>query len=269
MLFHNHDPCLGKEFAMPSSQSASTTETAMTSRRDALRLAVSAAIAAGAASHLRLSAWAQTTFPTRVRVLHASPELGQVEVLFNGNEELDEFDYGQTSDWITVDPGVLRMTIRRDRAGMNYVVYDNVYPVAADEDYDLVISDPLVIPVPVDRGPLRGNTFRVRMVHASIDTPTVDIALVNTGAVDAEAVGTLNYAEATAPMVLPARAYDLEVRVSDTEEVLLALPATAFDAGKSYNLILYGKPGDEDAPLTLAVLADEVHTGEASATPSP
>jgi len=254
---------------MPMSQRVSTQEPGMTSRREALRMAVAGAIAAGAASRLTLSAQAQTTFPTRVRVLHASPELGQVEVLFNGSEELDEFDYAQTSDWITVDPGTLRMTIRRDRAGMNYVVYDNVYPVAADEDYDLVISDPLVVPVPVDRAPLRENATRARMVHASIDTPTVDIVIVNTGAVDAEAMATLNYAEGSDTIDLPARAYDLEVRVSDTGEVLLALPGTTFDAGKTYNLILYGKPGDEDAPLTLAVLADDVRSEAAGATPSP
>ena len=86
-------------------------------------------------------------------MLHASPELGKVEVHINGQEELDEFTYGMVSDWIEVEPGTARVTIHRDRAGINYVVYDAYVPIVPDEDYDLIIADPLLsgptlLPVP-------------------------------------------------------------------------------------------------------------------------
>ena len=41
---------------------------------------------------------------TRVQVLHADPALGQVEVFINDDEVLDEFTYGQQSDWIDFQP---------------------------------------------------------------------------------------------------------------------------------------------------------------------
>src|SRR3954453_16548691 len=85
-------------------------------RRGVLRAAGAGAIAAVLGGRLGLLAGAQASFPTRIRVLHAAPELGKVEVFFNGEKKLDEFDYGTTSDWIQVDPGVVRATVRRDRA---------------------------------------------------------------------------------------------------------------------------------------------------------
>ena len=58
---------------------------------------------------------------------------------------LDEFDYGEQSDWIDFQPGGARVTITADRAGFNYAVFDAVYPAPAGNDYYLVITDALVI----------------------------------------------------------------------------------------------------------------------------
>ena len=73
---------------------------------------------------LSTPAYAQSRFPGRFRVLHASPDLGKIEVLFNGEKKLDEFEYGQASDWIDVDPGLVRITVQRDRLFINDVVFD-------------------------------------------------------------------------------------------------------------------------------------------------
>ena len=75
-------------------------------------------------------------------MLHASPELGRGEISFN-NTVLDTFDYEQESDWITVDPGLVRVTTPRERLGINTVVFDLAY-----ERFTLIITDPLLIPAP-------------------------------------------------------------------------------------------------------------------------
>jgi hypothetical protein len=188
-----------------------------------------------------------------VRALHAAPELGKVEVLFNGAKQLDEFEYGTTSDWIEIDPGVVRITISRDRAGINYFVFDAIAPVVANEDYNLIISDPLVIPAPVDRSPLPPDTSRVRVVHASVDIPAVDIAL--------------EYAQLSDPVEVPAGSYDLEVRLHSTGEVALDLPGVVAEPSMIYDLVAYGKPGNDTTPLTVATLTDEARAGTA-ATPT-
>ena len=68
---------------------------------------------------------------TRVQIMHASPDLGKVEVAINYDTKLDEFTYGKVSDWIDIQPGSNRVTITEDRAGFNYAVFDAMYPVPA------------------------------------------------------------------------------------------------------------------------------------------
>jgi hypothetical protein len=239
-------------------------ETVLSSRRAALRTAGAGVVATLIAGRLGSVARAQSPFPTRIRVLHAAPPLGEVEVLFNGEEKLDEFAYGTTSDWIEVGAGVVRVTIRRDRAGINYIVYDAIAPVVANEDYELILSDPLVIPVPVDRSPLASDTARVRVVHASVDVPPIDIAIKGGDVV----IENLAYGQLSEPLEVPAGSYDLEARLHDTGEVALELPTFTAEAGMVYQVVAYGIPGDSEAPLTVATLSDEARPPMAAATPT-
>ena len=66
--------------------------------------------------------------PDAGSVLHASPTLGKIEVHINYDEVVDEFTYGEQSDWIDFQPGGARVTITADRAGFNYAIFDAVYP---------------------------------------------------------------------------------------------------------------------------------------------
>src|SRR5687768_2400647 len=42
---------------------------------------------------------------TRAVFLHASPNMGEVELSLNWETELEEFGYGDQSDWVDVPPG--------------------------------------------------------------------------------------------------------------------------------------------------------------------
>jgi hypothetical protein len=239
-------------------------QTRRQSRRGLLGLASAGAMALALRGRFSISAYAQTAFPGRFRVLHASPDLGKIEVLFNGEKKLDEFQYGQASDWIDVDPGLVRITVQRDRLLINDVVFDLAIPVIADEHYEFIISDPLVIPAPVDRAPLPVDTARARAIHASIDTPVIDIAMKGG---DPVLIG-LGYGQITAPLEVPAGLYDLELRVHETGEVLAEVPQVPLGAGTVSDLVIYGKPGDANAPLTVSVLTDPVRVLPAGATPA-
>jgi hypothetical protein len=232
-------------------------------RRGALQVSVAAAVAAGVGRWQAAPAGAQSAFPTRVRVFHGAPDLGKVEVRFNGQKTLDEFTYGSTSDWIDLQPGVVRVSVNQDRAGLNWLVFDTIYPVAVDNDYTLVLSSPLVIPAVVDTDPLPANTSRVRFIHASVDTPAVDVAVAGKAA----AVANVSYGQLSAPLEVPAGTVDMEVRRHGTNEVLLPLPGGVFKPGMTYEAILYGKPGSTDTPLTVTWLTDDVRPGAPMATP--
>ena len=75
----------------------------------------------------------------------------------------------------------------------------------------------------------------------------------------------LGYGQITAPLEAPAGLYDLEFRVHETGEVLAEVP---LGAGTVSDLVIYGKPGDANAPLTVSVLTDPVRVLPAGATPA-
>ncbi|MBL8126519.1 MAG: DUF4397 domain-containing protein [Chloroflexia bacterium] len=239
-------------------------QSAWSSRRTVLRAVGAGAVVTLLSGRLGSVARAQSPFPTRIRVLHAAPPLGKVEVLFNGEKKLDEFTYGTTSDWIEVGAGLVRVTISRDRAGINYIVYDAIAPVVANEDYELILSDPLVIPVPVDRSPLAADTARVRVVHAAVDVPAVDIAQKG-GDVIIENVG---YGQLSDPLEVPAGSYDLEARLQGTSEAAFALPTLTVEGGTVYQVVAYGIPGDSETPLTVGILSDAARAPIPAATPT-
>jgi Domain of unknown function (DUF4397) len=237
-------------------------------RRILLQVLGTGTVAALATSRLAGSAVAQTTSPARVMVLHASPELGKIELHLNGDEVLDEFEYGMVSDWIEVEPGTVNLVISRDRAGINYTALEVIVPVIANQDYDLVIADPLqsepiLIPAPIDRSALPATTSRVGVIHASVALPALDIAQVGGDVL----VENLSYGQLSAPLELPAGGYDLEARVHDTGQAVFTLPHLEAASDTIYTLVIHGLPDSSDTPLSVTTMTDTVLAENGSATP--
>jgi hypothetical protein len=200
---------------------------------------------------------------TRVQVLHADPALDQLEVHINDDEVLDEFTYGQQSDWIAFQPGGARVTITADRAGFNYAIFDAVYPAPADNDYYLIITNPIVIGGVFDTNPIPDRGARVRIVQASVALPAVTV----TAKGEPNALARqLPYAATSVYTVMPAGTYDFDVALADSGEVALTVPGMVLDGDTTYDLVLMGQPGDEDHPLELRPLSD---TTRERGTPTP
>jgi Domain of unknown function (DUF4397) len=212
------------------------------------------------------SASAQDDFSvqTRVMILHASPDLGKVEVFINNDEVLDEFEYGDLSDWIDIDPGSSRLTITYDRAGFNYAAFDAVYPVPAGNDYYVVITDAIVMTSVVDRSPVDGGSARVRVAQGAVDLPAIDVK-VTPG--DIELAADLTYPRSTDYESIPPGTYDIEVTLSDTGESVMTQSGVVLDGNTVYDLVIFGEPGDDDKPLEIRTLSDTT-IEQADATPT-
>jgi hypothetical protein len=210
------------------------------------------------------SAQSDVVIQTRVQVLHASPSLGKVEVFFNDKESLDEFSYGDQSDWIDIDPGSVRVTITADRAGFNYAVFDAVYPVPAGNDYTLIISDALILASAIDTSPTLDGLARVQVVQASVDLPAVNV--VATGS-DVDFATQLTYPRSSEYQAVPAGTYDFEVTLADTGDVVVTQPGVVLEGNMVYQLVIMGSVGNEDHPLEVRTISDA--TKSESATPTP
>lgn len=202
---------------------------------------------------------------TRVRFVHAGTDQGKIEIHINGDEVLDEFEYGDVSDWIDFEPGAVRLTITHDRVGFNYSIFDSVYPVLAGNDYQVVISDMLVLSSVIDRSPVADAGARVRVVQGSVDLPPVNV--VASG--DTVNFGTqLLYSTNSDAVIVPAGTYDVEVRLAGSGDVLLAMPGLVFEADMTYDLVIMGAAGSDDHPLSLLQLSDSTVDFGLVATPS-
>jgi hypothetical protein len=212
----------------------------------------------------KATAIAQTAVPPRIRVVHAGPELGTVEVLFNSAKVLDQFAYGTNSDWLEVNPGAVRITIHTDTAGFDYVVFDAIAVVAADEDYELILATPVIVPFPVDRSPLPEGHGRIRVIQTSVQVPAADIAQQGGDVL----IDHLEFGEISNWLEVPAGSFTLEVRVPDTGQVVATIPDVTVEAGTIYDIVVYGLPGSQDMPLTAVILTDTSHAPMLDATPS-
>jgi Domain of unknown function (DUF4397) len=228
-----------------------------------------AAAFAGLASLAGLRASAQdddSAFETRVMWPQAGPSTGKVEIHINGDEVLDEFEYAGVSDWIDIDPGGNLVTITTDRAGINYAIFDTVYPVPAGNDYHAIITDVLVITNVVDRSPIVDGGARVRIVQASVDTPELNVVATS----DNTALASqLLYAQSSDYVSVPAGSFEVAVNAAATGENALT-QTVELEGDMVYDLVLMGEPGDDDKPLTLTLLGDTTveRGGTPESTPS-
>ena len=204
-----------------------------------------------------------SSLQTRVQILHADPNSDEFEVFIDGEEVLDEFGYGELSDWIDFTPGAVYVTITEDRAGFNYIVFDAVYPAPAGHDYSMVITEALVYADAFDTSPIPDGGARVRIVQGAVALPPVNVAADGTDVAFATA---LAYPRTSDYAVVPAGTYDFEVTLADTGEVALTAPGMVLEGNTTYDLVIMGQPGDENHPLELRPISA---AAMAQATPVP
>jgi len=206
----------------------------------------------------------QPTFVTRARFLHADTEGGQYEVYLNSDGVIDEFNYGDVSDWIDVDPGSVRLTLTLDRAGFNYAVFDAYYPVAAGGSFNVIITDAIIIANAVETADVRRDMARVRVVHASADTPPVNVMVAGGDVILAR---DLSFGRSSDYVEVSSGSYDIDIQAAETQQSVLSLPGVQVMAGMVYDFVAMGTPGSEDRPLEVTTLETEATTGT-PATPS-
>jgi len=202
---------------------------------------------------------------TRVQLLHASPDLDKIEVHINYDEVVDEFTYGQQSDWIDFQPGAARVTITADRAGFNYAMFDAVYPAPAGNDYYVAISSALVLAGTFDRSPVPDDSARVVVLQGSVALPAVNVTASGS---DAAWATQLGYGRTSEAAIVPAGSYDLEVSLADGGDVAISSPGMVLDGDMTYVLVIMGEPNDTDHLLEVRPLSDTTEQRSDNGTPT-
>jgi hypothetical protein len=196
----------------------------------------------------------------RVRVVHASPDAPDVDVLVDDASVLTGVPYLEASDYLDVSPGTRNVKV--NAAGTATTVIDADVSLADGADYTVIASGPLAAIEPIvlqddNSAPAAGNA-RVRAIHGAPSAPAVDIYVTAPGADLAAATPALagvEFGDVTAYIEAPAGDYQVRVASAGTKTVVIDSGTLGLSGGQVRTAIAVDAPGG-GAPFGLLVLED-------------
>jgi hypothetical protein len=229
--------------------------TTMTKTRAALALLL--AVGATACDDTETTAPAATA---QLRVVHASPDAPNVDVLADGNVALSNVAYRTASSYLEVPAGSRNLRVRP--TGTTTVVIDANANLAASGAYTVLATGrvasiaPLVLQDDLT-APTAGNV-KLRLVHASPTAGNVDIYVTAPTADLATAAPTLPnvpFRAASAYLQVPAGTYRVRVTPAGSKTVALDVNNVTLTAGQIRTAVALDAPGG-GAPFGAILLPD-------------
>lgn len=195
----------------------------------------------------------------QLRVVHASPDAPNVDVLVDAATPLTNVPFRAFSPFLDVEAGERRIRVRA--AGTATTVIDANVDLAADQPYTVIATglvagiQPLVLEDDLT-APAAGQV-KVRVVHAAPAAAGVDVYVTAPGADLATATPVLTnvpFRGFSGYLTIPAGEY--QIRVTGTGTTTVAIDATVtFTAGQIRTIVATDAPGG-GGPLAPVVLTD-------------
>lgn len=225
--------------------------------RPTIALALLATIALGACNDDDTTAPVSTA---QVRVVHASPDAPNVDVLVDGAAVLTNVAYKASSTYLDVPAGSRNLRVRA--TGTSTVVIDQTAAVTAGKRYTVLATGRVasIAPVVLEddlTAPAAGNV-KLRLVHASPTAGAVDIYVTAPGASIATATPTLAsvpFRAASGYLEVPAGTYRVRITPAGSKTVAIDVNDVALAAGQVRTAVAVDAPGG-GTPLSAILLAD-------------
>lgn len=171
-----------------------------------------------------------------VRVVHASPDAPDVDVLVDGAVALAGVPFRAASGYLEVDRGERRAQV--NPAGTTTSVIDAALTLAASRAYTVLAVDRVAVigalVLEDDRRAPAPGQVRLRLVHAAPSAGDVDVYVTAPGADLQTATPTLAgfaFKDASAYLEVPAGAYRVRITLAGTKTVAIDTGAVTLPAG--------------------------------------
>lgn len=175
-------------------------------RRMLLALGVLALMVAFVASPGNASAWSKAF----VRVVHASPAAGSVDVYVDGSKLLDDFTFGSVTGYVSVAAGSHRIQVAPDGKGAGASVIDVTVSLTGGTYYTAAAlgtqSSGFSLKAFVDNNGVRDGQASVRVYHLSPDAGPVNVAVGGT-----RVIKHLTYKHASSYLMVAPGSYTFNV----------------------------------------------------------
>lgn len=191
-----------------------------------------------------------------VRVVHASPDAPNVDVLVNNSLAFANLAFTNATPYASLAAGSYNFKVVP--AGLPGPVVINADAMLMDNvDYTITAIntlsaiEPLIL---IDDNTLITDKARVRFVHSSPDAPAVDIALKGGPVL----FGNISFKGVGDYLSVGGGTYDFEVRLAGTSTVVLDVPGIALSNSAVYTVWAMGQVSPGGAPLQAVLTTDAV-----------
>jgi ABC-type glycerol-3-phosphate transport system substrate-binding protein len=216
-----------------------------------------------AASALTAACSDDNTGPTaeaRVRVVHASPDAPEVDVLVDDAEVLGDVPYLTASDYLGVPAG--GRNVKVNAAGSTTTVIDADVSLVDGTDHTVIASGLLAAIEPIvleddNSAPAAGNV-KVRAIHGAPSAPAVDIYVTAPGAdlaAETPALSNVEFGVVADYIEAPAGDYQVRVTPTGTKTVVIDSGVLTLASGQVRTAIAVDATGG-GAPFDLLLLED-------------
>jgi hypothetical protein len=195
-----------------------------------------------------------------VRVVHASPDAPNVDVLVDDAQVLSAVPYLGSSSYLEVPSGTRNVKV--NAAGTSTTVINADLPLTAGTDYTVIAGglvssiEPLVLTD--DRTAPPAGNVKVRAVHGAPSAPAVDIYVTAPGAdlqAATPALSNVPFGAASDYLTVPAGDYQVRVTPAGSKTVVIDSGLLTLAAGQVRTAIAVDNPGG-GAPFDFLFLDD-------------
>lgn len=200
-----------------------------------------------------------------IRVLHASPDAPNVDVLVDDQVVLSDVPYKAASEFLLVERG--SRNIKVNATGTSTTVIDANLDLVRDSFTTVVATnflakiEPLVLP---DEGsPPSGSALRVRVLHSSPSAPPVDVYVTAPGTdITAEAPTLSNVAFQSFSdfLEIPEGDYQIRLTVAGDKTPVYDSGSTALAAGSIFTVVAVDAASGGTSPVSLVLLTNDPTT---------
>ena len=196
----------------------------------------------------------------RLRVVHASPDAPDVDVLVDDAEVLSDVPYLAASDYLDLSAGEHNLKV--NAAGTSTTVIDADATLADGTDYTVIASGLVADIAPIvleddNSAPAAGNA-KVRAIHGAPSAPAVDV-YVTAPEADIETatptLSTVSFGDVADYLEVPAGDYQVRVTPTGTKLVVIDSGTLALASGQVRTAIAVDAAGG-GGPFDLLILED-------------
>jgi hypothetical protein len=201
-----------------------------------------------------------------LRVIHAAPDAGPVDVYIGQSPIAQNLNFGNASNFAVVPSGQQQLRVAPAGAPYGKTVIDLTQELTVGDAGQITITglsgDLQASIVGVDLRPLPANQSRVRVVHASPDLEAIDVSLAD-GSVPFAAI---DYGTQSGYVVFDAGAYSFQLRENGSNTLLLTAGDVQIKPGIVYDIVVMGESEDGTLQMVFFEATAGVLTGQ-PATP--